>query len=218
MMFSLAATATPPILDSSFCADVVQWSMVNASLGPLPPGPYEPGHTFRLCLDTATTRFSMHGVVVHESPPHKTFEMWHIYNGTDMFALMPDASQPGGYHCGFQTKAVDPSGDPFAYTVIDAEATPGPPASMDGYDGVQTWLHNRPRKGEFEAGNMTWFVLPDGSGGAPRLLRTSFLQYSIRKNHTADVNDGQRDFSSNHTKEIKEGLEPPAGVVCTRHP
>lgn len=215
-MLSIAAlTATPPVLESSFCTDVVQWKMVNSSLGPLPPGPYKPGHAFHMCLDTPAKRFSMHGVVV-DMVSHKVFEAWHIYNGTDMFNLTPNASAPGGYQCGFISMAVDPQADPFAYVVIDDEATPGPPASIDGLDGVQTWLHARPRHGAYEGGNMTWFVLPGGPGGAPRLLRTSYLQYSLMKNHTADANDGQRDFSSNYTKKT-DGLEPPAGVVCTRH-
>ena len=102
---------------------------------------------------------------------------------------------------------------PLRYTFIDAEATQGPSTSLDGFDGVQTWYHARPRHGQFAAGNMTWVVKPGQSGGAPRLLRTSYLtEYP-----PAGYINGQRDFNSNHTVDVEKELNPPAGVKCTSH-
>ena len=102
---------------------------------------------------------------------------------------------------------------PLRYTFIDAEATQGPSTTLDGFDGVQTWIHHRPRHGSFASNNMTWVVKPAQSGGSPRLLRTSYLtEYP-----PAGYINGQRDFNSNHTVDVEKELNPPAGVKCTSH-
>ena len=102
---------------------------------------------------------------------------------------------------------------PLRYTFIDAEATQGPTTTLDGFDGVQTWIHHRPRHGSFASNNMTWVVKPAQSGGSPRLLRTSCLS----EFPPAGYMNGQRDFNSNHTIDVEKELNPPAGVKCTSH-
>ena len=98
---------------------------------------------------------------------------------------------------------------PLRYTFIDAEATQGPTTTLDGFDGVQTWIHH----GAFASNNMTWVVKPAQSGGSPRLLRTSCLS----EFPPAGYMNGQRDFNTNHTIDVEKELNPPAGVKCTSH-
>ena len=109
-----AAAVAPPVLESKFCSSVVQWSIRNqSSIDPnIPPGPYKAGHTFRLCLDSVGVRFSQKGYSVNPATQQPQF-IWQIYNGSVVFALREDATQPGGYHCGFVPKSYSPDMPPF---------------------------------------------------------------------------------------------------------
>ena len=163
-------------------------------------------------------RFSQRGVV-DNMQTHEPTEVWQIYNGTVLFVLTRNATLPGGYHCGFVEKQINPASAPFTWLLIDADATAGPDASISGFDNVQTWIHNRPAHGHFMAGNMTWFVLPGQSSAPPRLLRTSYLEFGLPHTpHQFDVSDGQRDFHLNFTLDIEPELAPPAGVTCVPRP
>jgi hypothetical protein len=214
---SVPASPRLPSLESQLCADVVQWSLVNKTLGPMPPGEQDkPGHHFRLCLDTAGVRFSQHGVAVKPGRPPTPLQIWQIYDGTNMFVLQANASLPGGYHCGFVRKAQDPGSPPFTFVRIDAEATQGPSATIDGFDDVQTWIHHRLPHGHVAGGNMTWFVLPPVGTQGAQLLRTSNLVH-FPSASSPNITDGQRDFHSNHTNKVEAELKPPAGVKCAPH-
>ena len=78
-MLHLLSLAAPPVLESKFCSNVVQWSIRNqSSIDPnVPPGWDKPGHTFRLCLDTDGVRFSQKGYSVNPSTQQPQF-IWQI--------------------------------------------------------------------------------------------------------------------------------------------
>ena len=78
-MLHLLSLAAPPVLESKFCSNVVQWHIRNqSSIDPnIPPPPYTAGHTFRLCLDTDGVRFSQKGYSVNPSTQQPQF-IWQI--------------------------------------------------------------------------------------------------------------------------------------------
>ena len=198
-----ASSKVPPKLLDKFCCTVEQWVIANTTTGggPLPPPhSFEPGHQFRLCLDTPNFRYSRRGPI-RNMITHEVKFIWQIYNGTDNFAMIKNKTQPGGYSC--VRKVVshpDPSKPlplPWSYVVLDEEAvSKGTNAkTFDGIMGTESWEHDRPKKGPIAPGNMTWHITP-ATEPHRRMLRTSYVHYDP---HTKTSNSGERDFNVNFT-------------------
>jgi hypothetical protein len=159
--------------------------------------------------DSGIPKYTRRGLVKVPQPGRKPFELWQLFNGTDTFFLTKNDSEPSGYTCHRQVLGFPkaPLSQPWSYVQIDADATPdGTDASFDGVTNVARWVHDRPKKGMIEPGNMTWRVDP----AATRLLRTSFV-HTVQ--HTGEMASGERDFSANFTVRLPTSWEPPPDVL-----
>ena len=202
LIFAVGASGTPPNVTTDFCCTLEQWVLVNSTSGPLPPPntTWQPGSRFKLCIDTTNKRWSREGEGVDTQR----------FNGTDRFTLTKNTSAPGGYNCVQKTfgPPKEPLGMPWQMVDIDVDASADGTETFDGIASVARWVHDRPKKGMFPAGNMTWHIAP---GTNPSMLRTSYV--TAAEPPAPGVTSGEREFSLYFTTTLPS-FNPPPGVVC----
>jgi len=195
MLAPASESADLPVLNSDFCADLVEQVYLNGEV-------VQQGKGGRLCIDRTNLRWS--------KLTSSTYDADDGYWKVTLVCDNPqcDIAVAAGWSCSWRaSQPPDPTQMPFMITAIDVGATVNQSSVTYGdFKDVVTFMSDRGSDRYFH-----WHVAPALPGRGAQLLATEAVSFDA----SAGVwKHGMRDFTGNYTFSYSEP-DLPEGLECT---
>jgi hypothetical protein len=199
---ALVASDTP-VVEDSFCADVVETLKVNGSV--------HSSRAYNLCLDTPTLSWRR-----DDSLP-EGFTGSSIFNSTEnlVYKVLFDSKNDPINCTTITPKSPTVKADPpFVFVQLDAQATKNGTIKIGGKESTD-YQHLRPAKQEgpfkFPAENMNWYLSQSAVEKKFDVFGTACFETVPREGNT----EGSRNFQKNYKRNpAPSKFSVPKGVKC----